>query len=121
MFNTSSKISSSSSNSNSNGRTKLFDKLEKKRRSNDKRILNNEALESFVIINENESENAEDQCVDEFTPLKLITCKICLNKFCDVNDNNETTNNNKNRLHQLELCKCKFCLNVSLFTHYILL
>jgi hypothetical protein len=70
----------------------------------------------------NESLSKTDLKLD--SPLEcLITnripddeCKICLCKFSDYSD----TINTKNRIYNLEACKCKFCIDVSLvfFKYY---
>jgi hypothetical protein len=99
----------------------------------------NKCLKSFIIVNENENVVNTSSSSYSSSTLKMITCKICLNKFyddvlaaaaispfLDDDDNdeeNKNANNNKlpvqiinstiNKLYQLESCKCKFCQNVS--------
>ena len=135
MLNQTSIIGNNSSSSNNDARTRLLEKRngEKRTLENDDdddehendSLFHNKCLKNVLIVNENENSHKKREIkrvLNEndvtFISKSMITCKICLNKFYDViiiEGEANNNNRNNNRIYQLELCKCKFCLNVSVF------
>lgn len=69
--------------------------------------LKNNSIASMSLINNNSSSTTNDTNASS----KFFICKICFNKFNDINLN---SNDKLGRLYQIQSCKCVFCVNVSI-------
>jgi hypothetical protein len=88
----------------------------------DNTSLNSSSLtnSSFSLLNDSNPDNTHHGKSNKKSSGNLTKCKICFNKYADLSRADETSGKSSShqRIYQLNSCKCKFCIDVSVFLLY---